>query len=264
MAIEFLQDITAQDISAVDLTLSGNLTVNGTVTTVDSATLVVDDPLIKLAKDNAGDTVDVGFYGVMNDGTEKYIGLFRDATDAKFKLFHSLEVEPTTTVNTAGTGYAAGTLVANIEGNVTGNVTGNVNGVDPSAHASRHVGGGSDELDGDKLDVTFTPANYTPDATPAEADDVDDLAAHLKGIDTALGLAGGSIGTYTEAIGNGASTSFVVNHALSSQNVVVTIRKTGTPYTQVFAEVEATDANNVTVKFATAPSASQYTVTVVG
>jgi len=45
--------------------------------------------------------------------------------------------------------------------------------------------------DGDVLDVTFTPTNYTPDATPAEAADVDDLAAHLQGIDTALGAAGG-------------------------------------------------------------------------
>jgi len=42
-------------------------------------------------------------------------------------------------------------------------------------------------LDGDHLDVDFTPSNYTPDAAPAEAADVDDLAAHLKGIDTALG-----------------------------------------------------------------------------
>jgi len=40
--------------------------------------------------------------------------------------------------------------------------------------------------DGDKLDVTFNPANYIPDATISEADDVDDLAAHLKGIDVTL------------------------------------------------------------------------------
>jgi hypothetical protein len=45
-------------------------------------------------------------------------------------------------------------------------------------------------IDGDVLDVDFTPANYTPDASPAEASDVDDLAAHLKGIDTAIGNAG--------------------------------------------------------------------------
>lgn len=43
-------------------------------------------------------------------------------------------------------------------------------------------------LDGDVLDIDFTPTNYTPDATPAEASDVDDLAAHLYGIDAALAL----------------------------------------------------------------------------
>lgn len=41
-------------------------------------------------------------------------------------------------------------------------------------------------LDGDHLDVTYTPTYYTPAATPAEADDVDDLAAHLYGIDQKL------------------------------------------------------------------------------
>ena len=38
-------------------------------------------------------------------------------------------------------------------------------------------------IDGDHLDIDWDPSNYTPDATPAEAADVDDLTAHLKGID---------------------------------------------------------------------------------
>lgn len=42
-------------------------------------------------------------------------------------------------------------------------------------------------LDGDTVDITFTPSNYTPDAGVAEANDTDDLAAHLNGIDAALG-----------------------------------------------------------------------------
>ncbi len=52
-------------------------------------------------------------------------------------------------------------------------------------HAADHVGVG-DQIDGDQLDIDFTPTNYTPDAAPAEAADVDDLSAHLKGIDTVL------------------------------------------------------------------------------
>lgn len=53
-------------------------------------------------------------------------------------------------------------------------------------HASRHERAGADELDGDHLDIDFTPSNYVPSTAPAQAANVDDLAAHLKGIDTAL------------------------------------------------------------------------------
>ena len=42
-------------------------------------------------------------------------------------------------------------------------------------------------VDGDKLDITFNPTNYLPTITGvAQASDVDDLAAHLKGIDNKL------------------------------------------------------------------------------
>jgi len=115
-----------------NVTIAGNLTVNGTTTTVNTETLEVEDPLIKLARANSGaDSVDIGFYGLYDTSGSQdlYAGLFRDASDSgKFKLFKDLQAEPTTTVNTAGTGYAVGTLVSNLEGDVTGNVTGNVSG----------------------------------------------------------------------------------------------------------------------------------------
>ena len=122
-------------------TVSGNLTVNGTTTTINSLTVATQDSLISLAKGQTVegiDSADIGFYGTYNvddgdaassTGIQKWSGLFRDASDSgKFKLFKDLEAEPTTTVDTSGTGYAVGTLVANLEGNVTGNVTGNVSG----------------------------------------------------------------------------------------------------------------------------------------
>jgi hypothetical protein len=54
--------------------------------------------------------------------------------------------------------------------------------------------------DGDVLDIDFTPTNYTPDATPAAASDVDDLTAHLQGIDTAIGAAGGGGGSVPASV----------------------------------------------------------------
>ena len=53
-------------------------------------------------------------------------------------------------------------------------------------------------LNGDVVDIDFTPTNYTPDDTPAEASDVDDLSAHLQGIDTALALSANLTATYAE------------------------------------------------------------------
>jgi len=53
-------------------------------------------------------------------------------------------------------------------------------------HDSRHITGGSDEIDGDKLDIDYTPTNYTPSTTPGEASNIDNLTAHLYGIDQEL------------------------------------------------------------------------------
>lgn len=61
-------------------------------------------------------------------------------------------------------------------------VTGTISGT-ALLHASTHIRGGSDEIDGDQLDIDFTPTYYTPDTTPAEASNVDHLTAHLAGID---------------------------------------------------------------------------------
>jgi len=106
-----------------DVTIAGDLTVNGTTTTVNSQTLAVVDPLIQLAKDNTANSLDIGLYGDYNDGTDRFLGLFSDASDSnKFKLFKGTTVEPTTTVNIGATGYEAADLVlANLE--ATGDIT---------------------------------------------------------------------------------------------------------------------------------------------
>ena len=110
-----------------NLTITGNLEVQGDTVTTDVATLQVEDPLIKLAKNNTGsDAVDIGFYGAYDTSgsLDLYAGLFRDANNSgKFSLFTDLQAEPTTTVNKSGTGYTVGTLIANIEGNLAGSPT---------------------------------------------------------------------------------------------------------------------------------------------
>ena len=96
-----------------NLTVIGNLIVEGSTTTVGTDTLTVKDPLIVLANNNTStDAVDIGFYGKYTpSGTTLYSGLFREALTGKYRLFKGLETEPTTTVNTSGTGYARADLV---------------------------------------------------------------------------------------------------------------------------------------------------------
>jgi len=64
---------------------------------------------------------------------------------------------------------------------------GTINSVNVAAHASRHIGGGADEVDGDKLDIDWVPTNYSRDNSIGEADNVTDLSAHLKGLDDEIG-----------------------------------------------------------------------------
>lgn len=105
---------TADNPTFANLTVT-NLTVNGTTMTVNSTTLTVDDPLIAVGDGNATDSVDLGIFGTYTSSGAKYSGLFRDASDGKFKLFTALQELPTTTVNTSGTGYTQATLSANLE-----------------------------------------------------------------------------------------------------------------------------------------------------
>lgn len=137
---------TTDDVTFNDVTVSGNLAINGTLTTVDTTNLVVEDPLIKLAKNNtATDTVDIGFYGLFDSSGSQdlYAGLFRDASDGKFRLFTGLQAEPTTTVNISGTGYTPATLVANIESASATITGGTITGITDLAVADGGTGASS-------------------------------------------------------------------------------------------------------------------------
>lgn len=87
-------------------------------------------------------------------------------------------------------------------------------------------------------------------------------------VDTYGRVTGGTnptlIQRFTQVIGNGSATSFTLNHALGVQDVIVQIYRNGSPFDVVLADIELTDANNVTVRFAVAPSTNQFKVVVIG
>jgi len=94
-------------LTAADVTISGNLTVSGTTTTVNTTNFTTSDPVIYLGEGNNANLVDIGFVGSYNDGTYAHQGLVKDSSDGKWKLFKGVTDEPTTTVN-----FAQGSLDA--------------------------------------------------------------------------------------------------------------------------------------------------------
>ena len=122
------------DLSAViagDLVVGGDFTVSGDTTTVNTATITVEDPLIKLASGNSSsDVVDIGFYGLCDPSgsQDTYTGLVRDASDGRYHLFDLLQVEPTTTMNISGAGFdhadlTVGAMTVDDNLTVTGDIT---------------------------------------------------------------------------------------------------------------------------------------------
>jgi hypothetical protein len=83
-----------------DIIVQGNIYQFGSVAILESNILTVGDNLIKLASSNtASDVIDAGIYSVYSNlGTTSYTGIFRDATDARYKFFDSLTIEPSTVI----------------------------------------------------------------------------------------------------------------------------------------------------------------------
>ena len=94
-----------------NVTIAGNLTVSGTTTTVNTDNITIEDPLAFYASANAGNAVDIGFYGKYRpSSTDLYCGLSWDADQTEFILYEQLQAVPTTTVNKSGTGFTLSDL----------------------------------------------------------------------------------------------------------------------------------------------------------
>jgi len=84
-----------------DVSIAGNLSVTGTLVTINVSTLAVTDPLIRLASNNTStsDNIDIGIYGNYTNSTSSYYtALYRDNTSKYWKLLDNITSEPTTTI----------------------------------------------------------------------------------------------------------------------------------------------------------------------
>jgi hypothetical protein len=119
-----LQIASDGDLTTIaNLTVGGNLVVNGTTTTVNSTTVTIDDPIFTLGGDTApgsDDNKDRGIEFRYHNGSTAKLGFFGfDDSTGKFTFI------PDATNSSEVFSGTAGTIVANLEGNVTGDVTGN-------------------------------------------------------------------------------------------------------------------------------------------
>jgi hypothetical protein len=113
---------TSAVLNVKDIIASGNLTVQGTLTTIDTNNLQVKDNSIKVADGQAGsgtytDQQDFAVYGTYgNTANTWYAGFYRDhaastGTNPVFKIFAS-NTEPSGVVDNTAPGYNLGTVNA--------------------------------------------------------------------------------------------------------------------------------------------------------
>ena len=90
-----------------NMEVTGNLTVNGTTTTIDSTTLVIEDPLIQLAKNNSGgaaNTFDQGLF--FNRGSDANVSFIWDESADQFAFAVTSGEDGTTAGNVTIDSYA--------------------------------------------------------------------------------------------------------------------------------------------------------------
>lgn len=219
-----------------DATITGNLTVNGTTTTLNTTELLVEDNIITL---NAGVT-----------GTPS--------------LNAGIEIERGTSPNVAiRWNESLDTWELTRDGSTYEEIT----SVGAIAEAAQDAVGAM-LANTDTVTLTYT------DATPELKADVN-LAASNSYLTTTGGLAvdksalesaitvDGFTKKFSASIGNGVLTSIPVTHNLGTRDVVVNVYDNAT-YDTVEVDIVRTDANTVTVSFATAPTTNAYRVVVIG
>lgn len=123
---------------------------------------------------------------------DAYTEVNADATTATAVGFDTLDLFGGTGISTAAAG--------------TGTVT--ITNTAPFVlHAATHIRGGGDQVDGDLIDIDYSPTNYTPTPGANGTTNNEELTSHLTGIDTSLGTK--RTNAYTQFTGDSGSDTAV-------------------------------------------------------
>ena len=135
---------TTSNVTFNSVTVDGNLIVNGTTTTINATNLAIDDNLIYLNSNSTITNPDLGFVGNYNDGTYHHTGLFRDASDNRWKFFQNYAPEPGQSIDISNATFQFADLEANAIYSAQNFITLNSNVTSsPSANAGIEVERGS-------------------------------------------------------------------------------------------------------------------------
>jgi len=257
------------------VTIAGNLTVNGTTTTIDSSTVSIKDNMMEYANGNdvaggGGNSVDIGWFGnYVISATDYFPTMFYDASASSsasspvFRLGNAT-TKPGSTAAIAN----VGTLYANINGEITGN----------AATASKLATARTIALSGDGVwsvsfdgsanvtgALTLATVNSTETTSQGGASKSLTVTANAKGLVTSIGEQAisitasqvsdfctavetcvGSSHAYAQNIGNGSATSYTVTHNLGTRDVSVQCYDNSS-YDTVYVDVVRTNTNSLTL-----------------
>jgi hypothetical protein len=213
--------------SLTSLVITGDLTVGGTTTTINSATLTVDDKNIELGSvASPSDTTADGGGITLKGASDKTI-LWTNSTDS-WDFNQHVNIASSTEFKIAGTSVlSASTLGSGVTASSLTSLGTITTGVWQGTAVAVAKGG-------------------TGATTAAAARS--NLGATTK---------------VTATIGDGSATAIAVTHSLSTDDVVVEVYDASSKET-VICDVDRTSTAAVTLTFATAPSSNAYKVVIIG
>ena len=230
-----------------DLIVDGNLTVSGSTTYLNTATLTVEDNIVVLNSNATGTPVaDAGIEVERGDASNA--SLFWDESEGKWSVNDG---SASYTISVGGHTHSA-SAITDFQEAVEDTV-------------------GLMATDSGTIDFTYTDnagsagtlsASVILAASNSYLSTASGLAVDKSTLETAL-VTDGFTKKASANVGNGSSTSFAITHNLNSRDVVVNVYDNST-FDTVETDVVRTDANTVTVSFATAPSNNAYRVVIVG